>query len=164
MATLTGMSEEVKGTHVEVADDKITIGRGSDNTILVDNSSVSSYHCEVYKEGQVYRVKDLGSTNGTRVNNKGITEYKLRPKDILQVGSAEFMFDAAPGEVPLDKPSQTTQVEVAEGTASVPSSFASVSPFKTRRSDSKALWLVAIIVLALGALGAIIWLFIELSS
>ncbi len=164
MATLIGMSEGVKGTRVEVADEKVTIGRRSDNTIPIENSSVSGHHCEVYKDGQSYHVKDLGSTNGTLVNHGEITESKLRPKDILQVGSVEFMFDASPGEVALDKPSQTTQVEVAEGTASVPSSFASVSPFGARRSDRKASWLVAIIVLALVALGAIVWLFIELSS
>ncbi len=164
MAVLIGMSQEVKGTNLEITEEKITIGRKSDNKIPVDNSTVSGHHCEVYFDGDRYHVKDLGSTNGTRVNNREITESKLRPKDILQVGSVEFMFDASPGEVMKDEPEKTTNVEVAPGPAAAPESFGNISPFGARKAESKGLWFVVMVLLALVALGALVLLFTQLTG
>ena len=164
MAMLIGMSKDVKGTNVEITDEPVTIGRKPDNTIPIDNPTVSGRHCEVSKLENGYEAKDLGSTNGTRVNNKDITQTKLRPKDILQVGSIEFMFDASPGEVIPDDREQTANVEVAPGAAVVPESFGNISPFGARRSEKKGLWFVIIVLLALVALGALVLLFLQLSG
>ncbi len=164
MAVLIGMSKEVKGTNLEITEEKITIGRKSDNKVPVDNSSVSGHHCEVFYDGERYQVRDLGSTNGTRVNTREITESKLRPKDILQVGSVEFMFDASPGEMMKDEPEKTTNVEIAPGPAAAPESFGNISPFGARKAESKGLWFVVMVLLALVALGALILLFTQLTG
>lgn len=162
MAVLIGMSQEVKGTNLEIGSEKISIGRKSDNTIPIDNPTVSGHHCEVFLEEDRYQVRDLGSTNGTRINNKEIKEAKLRPKDILQVGSIEFMFDAAPGELSSDEPEQTANVEVAPGPATAPESFGNISPFGARQSENKGFWFLVIVVLGLVALAAVVIFFIKL--
>lgn len=163
MAMLIGMSQEVKGTNLKITETAITIGRKSDNTVPVDNSTVSGHHCEVTLEDGYFVVRDLGSTNGTRVNTREIKEAKLRPKDIVQVGSIEFMFDAAPGEIIKEEPEQTANVEVAPGPAAAPESFGNISPFGARRTDGKGLWFFIIVSLAVVALAALILLFIDFS-
>jgi pSer/pThr/pTyr-binding forkhead associated (FHA) protein len=163
MAMLIGMSQEVKGTNLKITETAITIGRKSDNTVPVDNSTVSGHHCEVTLEDGYFVVRDLGSTNGTRVNTREIKEAKLRPKDILQVGSIEFMFDAAPGEIIKKEPEQAANVEVAPGPAAAPESFGNISPFGARRSDSRGLWFFIMVSLAVVALAVLVLLFIDMS-
>jgi pSer/pThr/pTyr-binding forkhead associated (FHA) protein len=164
MAVLIGMSQEVKGKSVEIREDQISIGRKADNTIPVDNPTVSGHHCLVLREENRYVVRDLRSTNGTRVNNKEVKDddVVIKPKDIIQVGSIEFMFDAAQGEVPTDEPVKTTDVEVAPGPATAPESFGNISPFGARRSESKGMWFLVIAALGLLALGAVVYFFYKL--
>lgn len=163
MAVLIGMSQDVKGKSVEIKE-KISIGRRSDNTLPIENSSVSGHHCEIVFENERYVLRDLGSTNGTRVNHKDVTESKLRAKDIVQVGSVEFMFDASPGEVLADEPTQTTKVEIAPGPAIAPDSFGSISPFGTRKTEKKGLWIFIIAGLVLVVIAALVLLFMQLTG
>ncbi len=51
----------------ELTEDLISIGRASDNTIPIDDPSVSGRHAQLERSGETYRLKDLGSTNGTRL-------------------------------------------------------------------------------------------------
>lgn len=162
MAVLIGMSQDVKGKVVEIAGDDITIGRKSDNVIPVDNPTVSGHHCVVVKQDQSYLLRDLGSTNGTRVNSQDVTETKLKPKDIVQVGSVEFMFDAAPGEVIPEASQSDTMVEVAPGPATAPQSFGSVSPFGARDTESKGVWFLIIAGIGVAALAVVIYFFFKL--
>src|SRR5437016_13331049 len=64
----------ISGTTYELVDDLITIGRGPDNTIVINNPSVSARHAHLQLAGETYRLKDLGSTHGTNVNGKPDTE------------------------------------------------------------------------------------------
>src|SRR5438874_396083 len=75
-------------TH-ELVDLAITIGRGPDNTIVVNDQSISTHHAQLLLEGDTYRLKDLNSTNGTRVNSKLVTEAVLRFDDRIRFGDAE---------------------------------------------------------------------------
>jgi len=58
----------------EFAERSITIGRAPDNMIVIDDSSVSNRHAQLELSGDTYRLKDLDSTNGTKVNGVPITE------------------------------------------------------------------------------------------
>ncbi|OQW98098.1 MAG: hypothetical protein BWK77_00080, partial [Verrucomicrobia bacterium A1] len=93
MAVLIGMSPEVKGKNFDLDLEKTTIGRNATNMIVIDHVTVSGRHCCIVKTGNKFSAVDLGSTNGTRVNSKEIKESNLHPKDLLQVGSVEFLFD-----------------------------------------------------------------------
>lgn len=63
------------------------VGRGEDCDIILPDASVSSHHCKVMLEKHCIRVVDLGSTNGTRINNEIIAERILQPGDAFQIGS-----------------------------------------------------------------------------
>jgi len=86
----------------------VTIGRGSNNDIVIPEKVVSSLHATItYKNGQ-YNLEDNRSTNGTRLNNKLIeenTKVKLKSGDIIHFAKCEFRFlvhDQAPyGETML---------------------------------------------------------------
>ncbi|MEM9598723.1 MAG: GGDEF domain-containing protein, partial [Acidobacteriota bacterium] len=71
----------------------VTVGRGSDNTIVLELDDVSRQHARFYALGDECFVSDLGSTNGTRVNGTRLaSEYQLRNGDLIQVGGAIFKF------------------------------------------------------------------------
>ena len=65
------LPDGTESTH-ELTEDVVTLGRLSDNTIRIDDASVSSHHAQFTLAGGEYRLKDLNSTNGTRVNGEQI--------------------------------------------------------------------------------------------
>ena len=71
----------------------VTIGRLADNTIVIDNSAVSSHHVRIAREGPQFVVEDLGSTNGTFVNGDKVTKKALRHGDTILVGKHKIFFD-----------------------------------------------------------------------
>ncbi len=69
------------------------IGRSTDNTICIPDTSVSRRHVMVRKEGSAWFVRDLGSGNGTLVNGEPITdEALLNHGDVLTLGDTELTF------------------------------------------------------------------------
>lgn len=64
----------------------LTIGRGSDNSLMLENDSVSRSHCRIEQRGSGFFVCDMGSTNGTYVNDNLVTESQLRRGDQVKVG------------------------------------------------------------------------------
>ena len=71
----------------------VTIGRLPDNTIVIDNSAVSSRHVRIAREGPQFVVEDLESTNGTFVNGDKVTKRALRHGDTILVGKHKIFFD-----------------------------------------------------------------------
>jgi diguanylate cyclase (GGDEF)-like protein len=71
---------------------EIIIGRGADCDIQVDRDSVSRKHAKVTRAGSGWQVVDLGSTNGSYVNDAQITSCSLRDGDLLKIGNAIFKF------------------------------------------------------------------------
>lgn len=71
--------------------DNLTMGRKSDNTVILDDRYVSSHHIKVYKRNNEYVIEDLESTNGTQVNDVKIKNtVVLKSGDIIKVGTATF--------------------------------------------------------------------------
>lgn len=98
----------ISGVTHELVDEAITIGRGPDNTIVVNDPSISTHHAQLLLEGDTYRLKDLDSTNGTRVNGKPVTEAVLRFDDRIRFGAAEAKYESSEvgGSKPLPKPEE----------------------------------------------------------
>jgi len=162
MASLVGMSGDVKGKIFPIDREVITLGRSKDNTIVIDNPTVSGHHCSVTREADYFVLRDHESTNGTRLNAKEVTEGHLRPKDLVQVGSVEFMFDAEKSEAVETHSYAETHVEVAPGPVAAPESFNSISPFGARRRESKGLWFLLIAIVGVAALVGVIVVFVKL--
>ena len=75
----------------------LTIGRADGNRVQIDDSAVSTHHAEIVVEQnrdgeQVCVIRDLGSTNGTFLNEKQIDSEPLRHKDVIRVGWNNFVF------------------------------------------------------------------------
>jgi pSer/pThr/pTyr-binding forkhead associated (FHA) protein len=69
-----------------------TIGRKPDNDIVINNPAVSSHHCVIEKKGDVYTLEDLGSTNGTSVNEKVVRKTGLHQDDVIGVAKHQLVF------------------------------------------------------------------------
>ena len=55
----------------------VTIGLMDDNDLVLTDDTVSRYHCKIYQEGNHYILQDLGSTNGTFINQIRVREAFL---------------------------------------------------------------------------------------
>ena len=166
MATLVGMSADARGQTFTVDRDETVVGRRPESNVVLAGTSVSGRHCMIRRDGFRYFIRDLGSTNGTRLNGREVNvEMRLRPKDILQVGTLEFLFDS--DEKPEEEPgslTNTTRVEIATGTSTKPETFASISPFGTRRPAQMTVWYAIIAIVGILALGVAVVLFIFVSQ
>lgn len=83
----------------------LTVGRKSDNDIVIDNQAVSGHHCKIFSSGDTYFVEDLNSTNGTLVNGKKIIKAGLHNNDTIGIVKHSLVFIQAP--VPAAKPAVT---------------------------------------------------------
>lgn len=65
----------------------ITIGRGQENDIVIQDPKVSKIHLQLVSNGSICSAVDLNSTNGTYVNGRKISgEVYLRPNDTIRIG------------------------------------------------------------------------------
>jgi hypothetical protein len=70
----------------------ISIGRASDNDVIVDDPLVSRHHCQLKLQHGAYGLADLGSRNGSFVNGQPVNEVALGPGDRIRIGSTEIEF------------------------------------------------------------------------
>ncbi len=72
----------------------ITVGRAATSDIILDEQFVSSTHARLVPRGQFYYVEDLGSTNGTFVNERQVTEEaQLKLDSRLRIGETTFRYE-----------------------------------------------------------------------
>ncbi len=113
---LRGMNGPLKGRLWEAAD-LLRVGRLEALEVVIDDSSVSRYHAEVRATDRGWRVRDLGSTNGTRLNGVrlGNGQWPLRAKDLLQFGEVAVVVEAvSDGEPDSDPGSPLPDMRVSE--------------------------------------------------
>jgi pSer/pThr/pTyr-binding forkhead associated (FHA) protein len=66
--------------------DVITIGKKTDNDIVIDNQAVSGYHARIKKEGRSLFIEDANSLNGTFINGQKISKGELHNGDVVLIG------------------------------------------------------------------------------
>lgn len=76
------------------ADGPVVLGRGLDVTLTLDDETLSRHHAEFTVEADGVWVRDLGSTNHTKVNGKVIERVRLRDGDEVQLGRATVSLHA----------------------------------------------------------------------
>ncbi|HEX7901993.1 MAG TPA: FHA domain-containing protein [Planctomycetota bacterium] len=78
---------------VELTDATTVAGRSSDNKLHIEDKQASRKHFQVEKTEFGYKVVDLESRNGTRVNDRVVNQALLRPGDRIQVGKHTLTFE-----------------------------------------------------------------------
>lgn len=138
----------------DLSDEKVTVGRLPDNTLQIEDASVSSHHAEIVLEGDKYHLFDLGSTNGTFVNGEAITDVVLSHGDEVKFGRIETIYSTDAESASSQPLPQSAATTAAVGTRSArPSSFASTSPIDRggKEKDPVATALFALAGLAIVA-------------
>jgi pSer/pThr/pTyr-binding forkhead associated (FHA) protein len=79
----------------EVAEQLITFGRGDDADVQIKDERMSRQHFVVVPRDNKFFARDLGSTNGTYVNNNKITEVELLANDRIRAGQTVVVFELA---------------------------------------------------------------------
>ena len=78
--------------HVDLRQGDMKIGRKPGCEVFIDNLAISGEHANIFTVGEDSFVQDLGSTNGTFVNNKKIAKHHLKHGDTISIGKHTLMF------------------------------------------------------------------------
>src|SRR5262249_33239621 len=103
---------------IDLVKELTVIGRKDDCDLRLDHKSISKQHCVIVKTDGLLLLRDLGSTNGTRVNGQRIRRAALRPTGELGVAAPRSRAPPGPGE-PLIAPGDHTVHLDAEDLAQV---------------------------------------------
>lgn len=81
------------GRRTDIGDAPVLVGRSQEADLVIVHRSVSREHCRIWREGNGYRIRDLGATNTTRVNEKRIEkDTVLADGDQVTVGESILKF------------------------------------------------------------------------
>lgn len=97
------------GAPIEVTRDLTLVGRNEDCDLRLDHKSISKLHCVLVKTDGLILLRDLGSTNGTRVNGQRVRRAALMPNDQLAVAGFKFRVHFGPDPAPAPLPEEHTQ-------------------------------------------------------
>src|SRR5437660_4297851 len=108
MASLRILNGSLEGQDIELNPDPMTVGRASSCNIKIGDAGVSSKHAKIWCEDGVFYLMDLGSTNGTFVNDRDVDREQLNDGDTITFGMTKAQFVA-------DQPKPRAAPPVAAG-------------------------------------------------
>jgi len=79
-------------TSFRITGTRTTIGRGEDNVLVVRDGETSTHHAEIVASRERFRLRDVGSANGTTVNGQPVTDVDLRVGDEIGIGTVRLTF------------------------------------------------------------------------
>lgn len=137
MATLVANNGETAVSRLELQPGINTLGRAEGNHHVIPHASVSSRHCEIIVSDGTITVRDLGSTNGTFVDEKPIQQASIAHGQRLKLGRTEFVVEAP--EVPAAPKTGTLRVNIVK-----PAGVSEMTPpIATGRTAAEAIAAVA---------------------
>ena len=83
------------GSRVAVGEDAVIIGRAPECDIELADATVSRRHAEVVRDGDAWFIRDLGSSNGTKVNGAGVVDQILNDGDDIRLGAVTLRFETS---------------------------------------------------------------------
>src|SRR5438552_7741725 len=92
MPSLRILSGSLENQEIELTPDAMTVGRSSACNIRIGDAGVSSKHAKIWCEDGEYYLMDLGSTNGTFVNDKDVDRARLTDGDVITFGMTKAAF------------------------------------------------------------------------
>ena len=104
------------GSPIDILKDVVVVGRKEDCDVRLEHKSVSKMHCVIVKTDGLLLLRDLGSTNGTRVNGQRVRRAALLPNDQLSIANYKFRVHLGPDEQPAIVPPEehTQQLDAKE--------------------------------------------------
>jgi hypothetical protein len=78
--------------HIDLKQGDMKIGRKPGCEIMIDNLAISGEHANIFTVGEDSFIQDMGSTNGTFINNKKITKHHLKNGDAVVIGKHTLVF------------------------------------------------------------------------
>jgi pSer/pThr/pTyr-binding forkhead associated (FHA) protein len=97
------------GPAIDIGKDMTLVGRKDDCDVRLDHKSVSKVHCVLVKTDGLLLLRDLGSTNGTRVNGTRVRRAALLPNDKVSFANFHFRVHLGPMAQPPVSPDEQTQ-------------------------------------------------------
>ena len=127
--------------HIVLRTDVVTIGRAMDNRLVVANSIASSHHAEIHPGVSGYSLTDLGSTDGTFVNEQQLAPRLprlLQGGDRIRIGDMTFLYAAGHPNLlsPFAQQSSHTDVPPAQVRAIEVRTFSQSEQFGNQQPDS----------------------------
>lgn len=84
------------GQSFNLSGETTTIGRSSDNAVVLTDPTVSRHHARIYRQGSDYFLEDLGSTSGTMLNQTQVHgSERLTADSVIKFGNAELSFEGS---------------------------------------------------------------------
>jgi len=106
-----------RGTKISVKKDEFLIGRSQKCHLCAGSTSVSRHHCTITRKDAAVSIKDLGSRNGTLVNDqKIIEEVELSSGDQITIGTLKLLVTITHGITNLKRPKVTTVAAAVDRT------------------------------------------------
>ena len=166
MPKLHILSGILEGKVIDIVEERVTIGRALDNMIRLEDGTVSHHHAMLLTENGEFKLRDLNSTNGTRVNGSRIVETKLQNGDQVRVGSVEVRFESDAKKTSQPLPPPQTGIDLAQvGTGSTPPpTFGPASPFARKKSNQRNPLVWVVLGLGLLAIAALVFFVIKITG
>ena len=84
-----------KGSRYLISEERTSIGRSPESEIFLDDVTVSRSHAVIERNGSAFALYDLGSLNGTYINNQSLKTSPLTSGDEIQIGKFHLIFISA---------------------------------------------------------------------
>lgn len=91
-ACLVVIYGERLGERVTVREEPVVIGRGTDCDVRIRHRNISRRHCRIWQDDSRYWLEDLGSTNGTFINDKPVSQSEISDGDHITIGQSILKF------------------------------------------------------------------------
>jgi adenylate cyclase len=134
MANLGELLPVRGGDPIPLLGTRLVVGRRESSDVVLRFANVSGQHCELSIVDGYWHVKDLGSSNGTKVNGSRVTEQRLMPGDTLAVAKHAFEISYEPAQLGAT----AGPLETSAGDGPFSRSLLDLAGLEKPRRDSRA--------------------------
>jgi pSer/pThr/pTyr-binding forkhead associated (FHA) protein len=160
MAFLKIISGTRAGEQIFLDQPVLRIGRRDGNGLIISDPSVSGSHCEIEKSETGYILRDLGSTNGTRVNGETVTVSGLFRNDVIHVGDVSVIIDGDDiSQTRAGDTQKLSRTSIVIPTHS-PTVIKAPADLFVQKTNSNRIWIVIIVALLM-VIAALLFLFLR---
>jgi len=162
MAVLTVLDGEQKGQTFFLEQPVTRIGRREGNDWVLPDASISGVHCEVERNDKGFLLRDLGSTNGTKVNNVAVKEKYLSRNDIVLLGDLPVEIsgdDIQPNVTVLPTSVMRKTMVIQSVDAGGKKKQIGMPEAFTKKSSTNKIWIAVIAVLVLVIVALLVKMF-----